>query len=64
MTSEATKSPLTAHCVRARTFLFVHGNRPERFEKAVRIGADAIALDLEDSVPPAGKAAAQGGDRA
>lgn len=42
----------------ARSFLFVPGNRPERFEKAARSGADAIVLDLEDAVPPTGKAAA------
>ena len=35
----------------ARSLLFVPGNRPERFEKAVRSGADAVILDLEDSVP-------------
>jgi citrate lyase subunit beta/citryl-CoA lyase len=35
----------------ARTLLFVPGNRPDRFEKAARSGADAIVLDLEDSVP-------------
>lgn len=35
----------------ARSLLFVPGNRPERFGKAVRSGADAIVLDLEDSVP-------------
>jgi len=43
----------------ARSFLFVPGNRPERFAKAARSGADAVVLDLEDSVPPAGKAAAR-----
>lgn len=43
----------------ARTFVFVPGNRPERFEKAARSGADAIVLDLEDAVPPADKAAAR-----
>ena len=43
----------------ARSFLFVPGNRPERFAKAARSGADAVILDLEDSVPPAGKAAAR-----
>lgn len=43
----------------ARTLLFVPGNRPERFEKAVRSGADAAILDLEDSVPPGAKAAAR-----
>jgi citrate lyase subunit beta/citryl-CoA lyase len=35
------------------TYLFVPGNRPERFEKALASGADAIVLDLEDAVEPA-----------
>jgi citrate lyase subunit beta / citryl-CoA lyase len=39
----------------ARTLLFVPGNHPERFDKAVRSGADAVVLDLEDSVPPNAK---------
>ena len=43
----------------ARSFLFVPGNRPERFEKAARSGADAIVLDLEDGVPPSDKAKAR-----
>jgi len=42
-----------------RSLLFVPGNRPERFDKAVRSGADAVILDLEDSVPFADKAAAR-----
>lgn len=45
--------------VTARSFLFVPGNRPERFEKAARSGADAVVLDLEDAVPLADKAAAR-----
>ncbi|WP_077036814.1 CoA ester lyase, partial [Pelomonas sp. KK5] len=44
---------------RARTLLFVPGNRPERFDKALASGADAIVLDLEDSVPPAARPAAR-----
>lgn len=32
-------------------FLFVPGNRPERFEKAASACADLICIDLEDSVP-------------
>lgn len=32
-------------------FLFVPGNRPERFEKAAAAGTDLICIDLEDSVP-------------
>jgi citrate lyase subunit beta/citryl-CoA lyase len=43
----------------ARSFLFVPGNRPERFEKAMRSGADAVVLDLEDAVPLRDKAAAR-----
>jgi citrate lyase subunit beta/citryl-CoA lyase len=43
----------------ARSLLFVPGNRPDRFEKAVRSGADAVILDLEDSVPTEEKAAAR-----
>jgi citrate lyase subunit beta/citryl-CoA lyase len=33
-----------------RSYLFVPGNRPDRFEKARRSGADAVILDLEDAV--------------
>lgn len=33
-----------------RSFLFVPGNRPERFDKACAAGADAVILDLEDAV--------------
>lgn len=35
----------------ARSFLFVPANRPERFEKALAAGADAVIVDLEDAVP-------------
>jgi citrate lyase subunit beta/citryl-CoA lyase len=43
----------------ARSYLFVPGNRPERFDKACAAGADAVIVDLEDAVPPADKAAAR-----
>ena len=43
----------------ARSFLFVPANRPERFEKALASGADAVILDLEDSVPLQSKAEAR-----
>ena len=42
-----------------KTFLFVPGNRPERFDKACAAGADAVILDLEDAVAPPGKDAAR-----
>jgi citrate lyase subunit beta/citryl-CoA lyase len=38
-----------------RSYLFVPGNRPERFDKAMAAGADAVILDLEDAVPAAEK---------
>lgn len=43
----------------ARTYLFVPGNRPDRFAKALASGADAIVLDLEDAVATEDKAAAR-----
>lgn len=42
-----------------RTYLFVPGNRPERFGKALASGADAVVIDLEDAVPPDAKGAAR-----
>ncbi|MBX3566051.1 MAG: CoA ester lyase [Sphingomonas sp.] len=38
--------------MRLRSLLFVPGDRPERFAKAEASGADALILDLEDSVSP------------
>jgi citrate lyase subunit beta/citryl-CoA lyase len=43
----------------ARAFLFVPGNRPERFGKALAAGADAVIVDLEDAVAPGDKDAAR-----
>ena len=37
------------------TYLFVPGDRPERFDKALASGADAVILDLEDAVSPRDK---------
>jgi citrate lyase subunit beta/citryl-CoA lyase len=42
-----------------RTYLFVPGDRPERFAKALASEADAVVVDLEDAVAPAAKAAAR-----
>ncbi len=42
-----------------RSYLFVPGNRPDRFAKAVASGADAVIIDLEDAVPPAERPAAR-----
>lgn len=43
----------------ARSYLFVPGNRPERFEKAYRSDADTIIIDLEDAVSSEHKSAAR-----
>jgi citrate lyase subunit beta/citryl-CoA lyase len=43
----------------ARTYLFVPGNRSERFAKALASGADAVVFDLEDAVAAEAKGAAR-----
>jgi citrate lyase subunit beta/citryl-CoA lyase len=41
--------------MKLRSLLFVPGDRPDRMEKALAAGADALILDLEDAVAPAAK---------
>ena len=43
----------------ARSYLFVPGDRPERFMRAWDSAADQVILDLEDAVAPENKAAAR-----
>lgn len=43
-----------------RSALFVPGNRPERFAKALASGADIVIVDFEDAVAEEDKAAARG----
>jgi len=43
----------------ARSYLFVPGNRPDRFAKAWAARPDVVIIDLEDSVPPAEKIGAR-----
>lgn len=45
----SSKASSLAFC---RSFLFVPGNRPERFRKALAAGADLVCIDLEDAVAP------------
>ena len=45
--------------MRLRSLLFVPGDRPDRMIKAIGSGADALILDLEDSVAPERKAEAR-----
>lgn len=42
-----------------QSYLFVPGSRPERFDRALASGADAVIVDLEDAVEPAAKEAAR-----
>lgn len=42
-----------------RSYLFVPGDRPERFDKAWASAADAVILDLEDAVAPQRKTVAR-----
>jgi citrate lyase beta subunit len=44
----------------ARSWLFVPGDRPDRFDKAMRSGADQVIVDLEDAVAPDRKPRARG----
>jgi citrate lyase subunit beta/citryl-CoA lyase len=41
------------------TYLFVPGNRPDRYDKALASSAGAIIVDFEDAVSPADKALAR-----
>lgn len=43
----------------ARSFLFVPGDRSDRFDKAVASGAHETVIDLEDAVAPGAKAEAR-----
>ncbi len=44
-----------------RSFLFVPGDSDRKLDKALRAGADAVIVDLEDSVAPSAKDAARRG---
>ena len=62
MTSSAdvvTAHAVAEHLASARSFLFVPGDRPERFAKAHASGADVVILDLEDAVAPERKTLAR-----
>lgn len=48
----------------ARSFLFVPGDRPERFDKAAAAGADVIIVDFEDAVGAEQRAVARESVRA
>jgi citrate lyase subunit beta/citryl-CoA lyase len=51
----------TGRVANATTFLFVPGDRPDRFAKAATSGADVVIVDLEDAVDESRKEAALAG---
>jgi len=46
---------VSAAAVLPLTWLYVPGDRPDRFDKALASGTDVVILDLEDAVLPAAK---------
>jgi citrate lyase subunit beta / citryl-CoA lyase len=50
-------APPPAHL--RRSLLYVPGSEGRKVAKAASLGADAVILDLEDSVAPAAKASAR-----
>jgi citrate lyase beta subunit len=49
----------TSRSRQVRSLLFVPGSRPDMIQKAAESAADAVCIDLEDSVTPADKASAR-----
>ena len=58
MSEEHARTSRTLHAL-PLTYLFVPGNRPDRFDKALSSQAGAVIVDLEDAVAPADKGAAR-----
>ncbi|UQS22095.1 MULTISPECIES: aldolase/citrate lyase family protein [Amycolatopsis] len=56
--------PFHESVIDARTMLFVPGDRPDRFSRAVDCDPDLVVLDLEDAVVPADKRRARENVRA
>ena len=50
---------LASRAQAARTLLFVPGDRPDRFDRALTSGAGLVVLDLEDAVVPQAKETAR-----
>ena len=60
MTFTANRGDAMTGVREARSFLFVPGDRPERFAKALASGADAVVIDLEDAVAASRRPVARG----
>ncbi|WP_322066085.1 HpcH/HpaI aldolase/citrate lyase family protein [Burkholderia ubonensis] len=59
MPSDAAHRAGAGRAIPAQSYLFVPGNKPERFDKALASGADAVIIDLEDAVEPEAKTSAR-----
>ncbi|KVO15589.1 aldolase [Burkholderia ubonensis] len=59
MPSDAAHRAGAGRSIPAQSYLFVPGNKPERFDKALASGADAVIIDLEDAVEPEAKTSAR-----
>jgi len=59
MSTAVHAAPPDARLALAHSFLFVPGDRPDRFAKACASGADAVIIDLEDAVAPSAKGTAR-----
>ncbi|MEP7206797.1 MAG: CoA ester lyase [Casimicrobiaceae bacterium] len=60
MSITAPATPASAPTARiTRSYLFVPGGRPDRFDKALAASAHCVIIDLEDAVPAEGKTAAR-----
>lgn len=59
MTGGDNHRPRAERVQRARSLLFVPGDRPNRFDKAAAAAPDLVVIDLEDAVAPADKAEAR-----
>lgn len=57
--TKVVRTNLEMPMIALQSLLFVPGNRPERFAKALASGADCVCIDLEDAVPAAEKANAR-----
>jgi citrate lyase subunit beta/citryl-CoA lyase len=59
MSTAVHAAPPDARLALAHSFLFVPGDRPDRYLKACTAGADVVIIDLEDAVAPQAKGAAR-----
>ena len=59
MTQQPAQPPAQPPTQPRRSLIFVPGDRPDRFPKALATGADIVCIDLEDAIAPQHKAEAR-----